>query len=304
MQTPLVSIIIPTYNRAHLIGETLDSVLAQTYTNWECIVVDDGSTDETDKLMAVYCNKDTRFKYRHRPKNYPKGANACRNIGLEKANGDYMIFFDSDDLMLAEHVKVKIKYVLSGNYDYVITKTKFFNKEKDNKFLEKNYDFSSNEISAYNYITQKINWLTYDVCIKSNLAKSIKFNEALQAGQEYNYFSKLTLASTNAIFIKEVITLRRFHEASIRGDLRKDRIASYQSFFKTYWHTYKDTKEVSDIKIHKFLVYKCFMLAYKHPKVYEGYKGVLLKAIIKEYRMKGFYHVIRLFFNEIKVMLK
>ena len=61
MQPPLVSIIIPTYNRAHLIGETLDSVLVQTYTHWECIVVDDGSTDGTDALLATYCKKDSRF---------------------------------------------------------------------------------------------------------------------------------------------------------------------------------------------------------------------------------------------------
>ena len=76
---PLVSIIIPTYNRAHLIAETLDSIIAQTYTNWECIVVDDGSTDPTDELMETYCKKDSRFQYYHRPKNRPKGANACRN---------------------------------------------------------------------------------------------------------------------------------------------------------------------------------------------------------------------------------
>lgn len=83
MTQPLVSIIIPTYNRAHLIGETLDSVMAQTYTNWECIVVDDGSTDNTAELLVVYCNKDNRFQYHHRPKDRPKGANAYRNYGID-----------------------------------------------------------------------------------------------------------------------------------------------------------------------------------------------------------------------------
>jgi len=96
---PLVSIIIPTYNRAHLIGETLDSVLAQTYTNWECIVVDDGSTDGTDKLLTAYCEKDARLQYFKR-EILPKGASHCRNIGLEKASGEYCMFLDSDDLLL------------------------------------------------------------------------------------------------------------------------------------------------------------------------------------------------------------
>ncbi len=62
MNNPLVSIIIPTYNRAHLIHETLDSVLAQTYTNWECIVVDDGSSDNTEEVLESYINKDFRFQ--------------------------------------------------------------------------------------------------------------------------------------------------------------------------------------------------------------------------------------------------
>ena len=83
MNNPLVSIIIPTYNRAHFIGETLESVLAQTYHNWECIVIDDGSTDYTDELMEFYCEKDSRIQYYHRPSHKPKGANACRNYGFE-----------------------------------------------------------------------------------------------------------------------------------------------------------------------------------------------------------------------------
>ena len=77
---PLVSIIIPTYNRAHLIGETLDSVLAQTYQNWECIIVDDGSSDNTDEVIGAYVEKDSRFKYYHRSdKDLPKEPSASRN---------------------------------------------------------------------------------------------------------------------------------------------------------------------------------------------------------------------------------
>jgi glycosyltransferase involved in cell wall biosynthesis len=80
---PLVSVIIPTYNRAHLIGETLDSVLAQTYTNWECIIVDDGSSDNTDEFVGKYVKKDSRFKYYHRPEEHLPGGNGARNYGFK-----------------------------------------------------------------------------------------------------------------------------------------------------------------------------------------------------------------------------
>src|SRR5690554_5799485 len=112
-QNPLVSIIIPTFNRAHLIGETLDSVLAQTYHNWECIVVDDGSTDNTDEVMAEYIAKDARFQYHHRPAVKSKGANACRNYGFEKSKGAYIQWFDSDDLMHPEKIAIKAKYAIT-----------------------------------------------------------------------------------------------------------------------------------------------------------------------------------------------
>src|SRR5690554_8063110 len=110
-EQPLISIIIPTFNRAHLIGETLDSILAQTYQNWECVVVDDGSTDNTDEVMAAYMAKDARFQYHHRPPEKTKGANACRNAGLDLAAGEYIVFFDSDDLMTPDHLKVKISAI-------------------------------------------------------------------------------------------------------------------------------------------------------------------------------------------------
>src|SRR5690606_18001529 len=226
---PLVSIIIPTYNRAHLIGETLDSVLAQTYTHWECIVVDDGSTDDSQRVFDSYTSKDTRFQFLKRPNTKPKGANACRNIGLETAKGEYVVFFDSDDLMTPNHLEVKMTALKNTNYDYVITKTKYF--DRLDMYMEDKYKNITTHLSAENYILQNINWLTPDVCMKTTLAKSVSFNEIMQSAQEYNYFSKLVLQSVNAIFVDALVTLRREPQTSIRSGL-KTKYQRYDSYFK------------------------------------------------------------------------
>ena len=107
MNNPLISIIIPTYNRKHLIGATLDSVIAQNYNNWECIVVDDGSTDGTDSVITEYIKQDNRFEYLINERS--KGAQGARNTGLLKAKGNYVQFFDSDDIMYSNHLKIKIE---------------------------------------------------------------------------------------------------------------------------------------------------------------------------------------------------
>src|SRR5690606_35891784 len=105
----LISVIIPTYNRGDLIGKTLDSLLAQTYLNWECIVVDDGSTDYTAELMSFYCTENDRIKFYDRPETKNKGANACRNFGFQISNGEFINWFDSDDIMHPEFLEKKIK---------------------------------------------------------------------------------------------------------------------------------------------------------------------------------------------------
>lgn len=104
----LISIIIPTYNRAHLISETLDSIIKQNYTNWECIVVDDGSTDNTDEVLKKYCENDIRFQYHQRPSDRLKGANACRNYGFELSKGKYVKWFDSDDIMHPDFLEKQV----------------------------------------------------------------------------------------------------------------------------------------------------------------------------------------------------
>ena len=96
---PLVSVVIPAHNRADLLGQTLDSVLAQTLQDWECIVVDDGSTDATPHVIVDYGSRDGRFRG---VAGRFGSASAARNQGAAAATGKYLSFLDSDDLMMPD----------------------------------------------------------------------------------------------------------------------------------------------------------------------------------------------------------
>ncbi len=96
------SVVVPTYNRAHLVTKTIDSILAQRYAPFELIIVDDGSTDNTEQVIQHYLN-DSRFRY-FKKENAERGA--ARNFGFRQAKGDYVFFIDSDDLMLPDHLAV------------------------------------------------------------------------------------------------------------------------------------------------------------------------------------------------------
>lgn len=91
-----VSIILPTYNRAHCIKRAVDSVLCQTYPHWELLVVDDGSTDNTEEVIAAYAASDERVRYYGQ--SFNRGVSAARNEGIRQARYDYIAFQDSDDV--------------------------------------------------------------------------------------------------------------------------------------------------------------------------------------------------------------
>ncbi len=222
-----MSIIIPVYNRAHLIAETLDSILLQTYSNWECIIVDDGSTDDTIDVLRSYCEKDIRFQYYKRPEDKVKGANACRNHGVEMSKGDYINFFDSDDLMISNKIKIKLTTLLEKKTDYVISKTIDFNHPNSSETFSEtstNYNFKTYPLNHYNYVCQQLNWLTPDALMASKLVKQIRFNEKLLRGQEYNFYTKLTLLSENGCFLNEFLTKRRMHNHSIKNQFTQTEI--------------------------------------------------------------------------------
>ncbi len=221
----LISIIIPTLNRSHLIGSTLNSILKQTIQNWECIVVDDGSSDYTSELMEFYCDRDNRIRFLKRPKNRLQGANSCRNLGFEKSKGNFIQWFDSDDIMQPQFLEAKIKFITQGQFDFVISKTENFLDGNPNSIIDRNedyYRFHQYDLTSFNYISQRINWLTPDLMCKRELAEKLRFNEKLQSAQERNFFSKLIIRSTNGIVLDQFLTRRRIHTSSVRHKLKKD----------------------------------------------------------------------------------
>ena len=114
--TPLVTVVIPMFNAFPFIGEMLECMEKQTYTNWELIIVDDGSTDESVSTVKKFAENDSRIKLIERPDNRKKGGNTCRNIGLENANGEYIIWFDADDLIAPYCLEQRVGYMSHHPY--------------------------------------------------------------------------------------------------------------------------------------------------------------------------------------------
>lgn len=106
MLDPKVSIIVPCYNQAIYLDECLFSVAQQTYSNWECIIVNDGSPDHTEEVAEVWCEKDVRFKYLRIENN---GVSAARNKGIEIAKGEYVLPLDADDKINKNYISLAIE---------------------------------------------------------------------------------------------------------------------------------------------------------------------------------------------------
>ena len=115
----LVSIIMPTYNCAKFIGETLESIKKQSYENWELIIVDDCSMDNTEEIVQKYSCVDKRIRYVCLDTN--SGAAVARTKAMELANGQFMAFCDSDDLWMPEKLEKQMSFMIDNNFAFSCT---------------------------------------------------------------------------------------------------------------------------------------------------------------------------------------
>lgn len=207
---------MPTFNRGNFISETLDSLINQTYHNWECIIVDDGSSQETLEILDLYSKKDIRIKVYQRPDSRPKGANACRNYGFEISRGEFINWFDSDDILHPDFIKYKVAEFKSDE-DIVISKHKLINQYGD--FIRKeNRTVHSNNLLE-DFICLKVSWYLPDPMYKRKFLTGKKlFDEDLFKGQDREFHIRRLLEDPQIKFIDEYLTMYRQSEVSISND--------------------------------------------------------------------------------------
>lgn len=250
-KNPLVSIIVPVFNRERLIEETLDSIKNQTYTNWECLLVEDGSTDNTTQIIKKYIKKDIRFKLLFRPDTRKKGGNACRNYGFEKSQGNFIQWFDSDDLMHKNKILDKIEvFVNNPDIDFVVCEGIEFLDTKENRFTK--WDKITSKDPLVDHITGKVSLHTNGPLFKKSfLNDKLLFNEKLQRKQEWEFYSRLLFESVNYFPLRKILYYFRQHQNSINGFNSSKTINSIINANRLVFQRIK--KEKHFLKEHYFL---------------------------------------------------
>lgn len=222
---PKVSIIIPVFNRDNLILESLESIFNQTYQNFECLIIDDHSTDNTFEVIADFIQGKLRFTLYKRPNNRKKGANACRNYGLEKSNGEFVYWFDSDDIAHPRLLEKSLKCIEDYQVDYCrFSREIFFGsfkyhfKSLQKKEIPKILEFSPSLLEKM--LTNKIEYNTCNVLWRKASLEREKFNEDIVYADEWEFYSRLLIKKLKGVSINRTLIYGRKHNLSTTYEFR------------------------------------------------------------------------------------
>lgn len=212
LENKLISIIVPCYKQAHFLPETLQSVLDQGYDNWECIIVNDGSPDNTEQIAAEWCEKDTRFKYLKKTNG---GLPSARNAGIAISNGYYILPLDSDDKIHSTFLEKIIKaFSKNPQLELVTSRIQFFG-EKNNEMVLP--DFSYKKLLVRNCFPncaafKKISWQNVN-----------GYDESMKSLEDWEFWIRILNEKSQVYKIRELMFKYRKHgEGSLSNTFKKD----------------------------------------------------------------------------------
>lgn len=222
MNEPLVSIIMPSYNTGSFIEETINSVISQTYKNWELIIVDDCSTDNTDEVVSTF--QDERIKYFKNEEN--SGAAISRNKAISESKGKYIAFLDSDDLWVAEKLTKQISFMEENDYSF--THTQYIQIDENSKPL-------GVTISAPKHIRKKgfflYCWAGCLTVIYNAEKVGLVQIEDLEKRNDYAFWLKIT-KKCDCYLLKENLAMYRRRKDSISNVGIKELIKHHYKLYK------------------------------------------------------------------------
>lgn len=222
----MISIIIPAYNAGDYLANTIESVLRQSYPDFELLVIDDGSTDHTREIVQACQRKDDRIKYLYKPNG---GVSSARNLGIEKAKGEYFTFLDSDDTY--EPAFLEKMYRRIQQTGKLLCYCGYYQRSNGNilNAFPRNFDFQD----FLRFIIE-VQWISTDSWLINRefvLQHRLYFNEKLSFGEDFDFFCRLVYHSEGSYaFVNEYLTNYNFREGSL-------------SYKKNLWYPYKAMRE-------------------------------------------------------------
>ena len=248
MTEKLVSIITPTYNCAKFIARTIDSVQAQTYQNWEMIIVDDRSKDNTKEIVEAYAEKDSRIKYFLLDEN--SGAAVARTTAMKRAQGAYMAFLDSDDIWLPEKLEKQIAFMEEN--DYAFTCTAYEQIDEDDALLGKT--IKTVKKTSYNRLL--LDCPVGNSTVMYNVEKMGKF--------EVPNIRKRNDDALWLQMLKKEKYIWGMKDVLMRYRIRKNSLSNKKlDLIKYHWYLYRKIEHLSVIRSAFHVCYWCFLKVFK-----------------------------------------
>lgn len=285
------SIIIPVYNVQVYLEQCIKSVLDQTYKDYELILIDDGSTDQSGVLCDAYGEKDSRIRVIHQNNG---GLSAARNRGIQMAAGDYIIFLDSDDYWKDKDVLEKIYHRLRATNSDVLSFNymKFQDNVFETPYFSQTGDMPANvkENDALNYLVQQNLWIAcaWNKAIKRKLfaENNLKFQVGITS-EDIDWCLRLAMKAKSFDYIDDVVVCYRQRATSISNSVTAEKIDMLLNNIDTCLELLKDDPEKAQI-LKPYVAYQ-YGTALHHTaamKRHEEYKGLIQCLEQKKYMLQ------------------
>ena len=225
----LISIIVPIYNVEKYLRQCLDSIQNQTYQNFECLLINDGSPDKSADICKEYVDKDARFHYFEKANG---GLASARNLGIKQSKGQFITFIDSDDWIELDYLEVLYSKIKEYNTDFVISSYNKFDMDEDCFYFHIwDQDYYEKIWTSQELLTQLPNLENYDgsytvswgKLFKRSLFDEILFNEQRKFGEDFECSFKLYLSMTSCLYIHKALYNYRVHSESMLGQVITER---------------------------------------------------------------------------------
>jgi GalNAc5-diNAcBac-PP-undecaprenol beta-1,3-glucosyltransferase len=294
LSLPKVSIIMATYNRAQYILESLQSIQNQTFIDWECLIVDDGGTDNTKEVISPILEEDSRFQYYIRPSKYQKGLPGTRNYGLDIAKGDFIIFFDDDDIAHPQNLELCVLELSNKDISFC----RYVREVFWGDFVY-DFDYSKEYTSFYIDSTDinKIlrNELQFNSCAVMWTRESFahhRYTEHLKYAEEWEVYIRVITSVNKGISINKTLYYGRKQNESITGDFgnrNSKSLSSYADAIQLVIATLKEKKILTNEIIRYFVQVS---LQYKEYNLFERIINTLELSMYMKIRWYVYFMVL------------